>query len=97
MKNLPVTTAAGAVIRLSDVADVREITKDMTSYTVIGGQQGIIMTIQKQSDAQYRGGFRRGEGGAEKDLRGKPDVSFSALMDNSDYIKNLVRTCCRPC
>ncbi len=87
IRNLPITTPSGAVIHLADVADVEKVDTDNTTYAMINRQQGIVMTVQKQSDAntvEVADGVRS----ELQKLSGEyPDISFHFLMDDSDYIK----------
>lgn len=90
IRDLPITTPTGTVIRLSDVADVREVMKDMASYSVVNGEQSIVMTIQKQSDANTVEVADAVHAELDKISEENPDIQFSTLMDTSDYIKRSV-------
>jgi HAE1 family hydrophobic/amphiphilic exporter-1 len=51
MRNLPLTTPKGVMIRLSDVADVQDGIKDIEKISRIDRQNTILLQIFKQSDA----------------------------------------------
>ena len=90
LKSLPITTPTGAVIHLSDVADVKEVDKDLSSYAVVDEKQSVIMTVQKQSDAntvEVADAVRKELKALSEDY---PDVNFQVLIDTSDYIKSSV-------
>lgn len=87
IRQLPITTPAGAVIHLSDVALVEESATEMSSYSVIDGKQSIAMTIQKQSNANTVEISDQVRGVLDDIAKEHPELSFHVLMDNSDYIK----------
>ncbi len=86
IKNLPVMTPSGAVIHVSDFADVNEVEKDMSSLALINGEEGIILTIQKQSTANVVDISEKIN--KEIDVIGKdyPDIHISMLSDTAEYI-----------
>ena len=51
IKSLPVTTPGGALIHLSDVAHVEETEVDRSSLSIIDGNYGIMISVNKQSTA----------------------------------------------
>ncbi len=51
IENLIITTAQGSPIRIADVADVVDGTSDQASISRFNGQEGIGISIKKQSDA----------------------------------------------
>ena len=51
IKTLPVTTPGGALIHLSDVAHVEETEVDRSSLSIIDGNYGIMISVNKQSTA----------------------------------------------
>lgn len=51
LRNLPITTPYGGMIRLSDVADVQDGIKEITKIARIDQKNTILMNVYKQSDA----------------------------------------------
>lgn len=51
MRNLPITTPSGTMIRLKDVADVQDGIKDIEKISRIDRKNTILMQVYKQSDA----------------------------------------------
>lgn len=51
MRNLPLTTPSGQLIRLGDVADVQDAEKDTEKIARINQQNTILLQVTKQSDA----------------------------------------------
>ncbi len=51
MRNLPVTTPAGVMIRLGDVADVQDGVKDAEKISRINRKNTVLLQVFKQSDA----------------------------------------------
>jgi len=51
LRNLPITTPTGVMVRLSDVADVQDGIKDIEKISRIDRKNTILMQVFKQSDA----------------------------------------------
>lgn len=51
LRNLPITTPKGVMIRLSDVADVQDGIKDIEKISRVNQQNTILLQVFKQSDA----------------------------------------------
>jgi HAE1 family hydrophobic/amphiphilic exporter-1 len=51
IQNLPIPTATGAVVHLSDVARVEEVEADRKGFSYINGDRGIMISVDKQSTA----------------------------------------------
>ncbi|SFS36680.1 efflux RND transporter permease subunit [Sphingobacterium wenxiniae] len=51
LRNLPITTPKGVMVRLSDVADVQDGIKDVEKIARIDRQNTVLMQVFKQSDA----------------------------------------------
>ncbi|HIT72148.1 MAG TPA: efflux RND transporter permease subunit, partial [Candidatus Fimicola cottocaccae] len=43
IRNLPIKTSTGAVVHVSDFAEVNEVEKDMSSFALINGEPGIML------------------------------------------------------
>jgi HAE1 family hydrophobic/amphiphilic exporter-1 len=86
IKNLPVITPRGAVIRLSDVARVTDGFKEATSYALINGEQGIVLNITQQSTANtVEVGNRVHAEIAALDAE-FPELRFNVIEDSSQFI-----------
>ena len=86
IKNLPVMTPSGAVIHVSDFADVKEVEKDMSSLALINGEEGIMLTIQKQSTANVVDISEKINEELEVISKDYPDIHISMLSDTAEYI-----------
>ncbi|MGL4791110.1 MAG: efflux RND transporter permease subunit, partial [Anaerotignaceae bacterium] len=51
IKDLPINTAGGGLVHLRDIAEINLVEKDQSSYAIIDGAPAIMLTIQKQSNA----------------------------------------------
>lgn len=51
LRNMPIGNYNGALVTLQEVANVRDASQDILSYTRLNGKPALIMTITKQSDA----------------------------------------------
>ena len=90
IRSLPLTTPSGAVIHMSDVADVNLIEKENNGYATINGQDALLLMIQKQSDANtvdVNDEVVR----TMNELSAKyPQVQFQMLSSTADYITSSV-------
>ena len=97
MRNLPITTPSGAMIRLRDIADVQDGVKDPEKIARIGQKNTILMQVFKQSDAnavEVSEAVKRtisvkdkdGKllSGVEKDYE-QQKVEISVASDSTDY------------
>lgn len=87
IRNLPIPTATGAVIHLSDVATVQEVDADRDSFTYINGEKGILISVDKQSTAnlvQVSDALRK----EMKEIQGDfPELDLVMLTDTAEYIE----------
>ncbi|MCL2223774.1 MAG: efflux RND transporter permease subunit [Defluviitaleaceae bacterium] len=86
IRNLPVLTPTGAVIRLSDVARVVDGFREKTSYALINGQQGIVLDIAQQSTANTVEVGRRIQSEIATLAIEFPELSFIIITDTSTFI-----------
>lgn len=90
IRTLPMSTATGAVIQLSDVATVEEVEKDRTSVTYINGEKGILISLNKQSTANLVKTSDKIQAQLAKLSSDYPDVQINLLTDTSSYIKQSI-------
>lgn len=90
MRNLPITTPAGGVIRLSDVADVQDGIKDIEKISRIDQTNTILMQVFKQSDAnavEVSELVRKTIEIIQKDYA-KQDIKIDVASDSTEYTIN---------
>lgn len=90
IRELPITTPSGAVIHLSDVAEVEEVAKEKSNITMINGKTGILISLDKQSTANLVEVSDKINAELEKVRKDYPEVEFSLLSDTADYIKDSI-------
>lgn len=90
IRNLPLTTPTGALIHLYDIAQVNETTKDSSSYALIDGEKSVVLTIQKQSNANLVDISDKINAELNKINAENSDLTLSMLTNTSDYIKESV-------
>lgn len=88
IKNLPVKTAKGAVIRLSDVADVYEAFTDTTSKAFTNGASSVNISVAKQSTANTVSVSDGVLKEMEKLKADYPNINFLVISDPADYIRD---------
>ncbi len=90
IKDLPVTTPTGSVIRLSDVADINEVFSENTDASYINGVSSVNMVIQKQSTANsvlLSANVKKEISRIQKEM---PGVKFTMLIDPADFINRAI-------
>lgn len=90
VKQLQITTPTGATISLSDVATVEKVRKDTESFSVINGKQGIVISMNKQSEANIVDVTKQIYKTIEKMSQKYPDLQLVMLTDTADYIEKSV-------
>lgn len=92
IENLPIITPQGAAIRLLNVARVVDGFRDISSYTLINGNPGVMLSIMEQSTANTV------EVGVlvhrELDLLRQefPALEFVIVMDTSQFIASAINS-----
>lgn len=96
MRNMVISTSGGNIIRVSDVAEVQQITEEKENLFLINGTPGIRYALDKQSDANIvtvSDDINQTIDNLEKTY---PELDFVLLTSTSDYIKtsinNVVKT-----
>ncbi len=91
IKNIPVGSYQGKVIYLRDVARVDDSLEERTQQTYIGGKEGAMIIIQKQSGAnsvQISEKVMEMLPRLQKNL--PSDVKIGVIVDTSDNIRNTI-------
>lgn len=87
IRDLPITTSGGALIHLSDVATVEEMEVDRSSFTIIDGEYGIMLSVNKQSTANLVDVSRKLQAEMEQISTDYPELNITMLTDTSEYIQ----------
>lgn len=87
IRNVMITTGTGAVMPLSDIAQVEEVVKERSSYTLVNGKQGILISIDKNSTANVVEVSDLITETLDKIQKEYPELSILMLTDTADYIK----------
>ncbi|MDE6560392.1 MAG: efflux RND transporter permease subunit, partial [Muribaculaceae bacterium] len=91
MLNIPVGTYNGSIIYLKDVATVDDSLEERTQHSYIGGKEGAIIVIQKQSGAnsvQISEQVIKMLPKLQKNL--PSDIKLGVIVDTSDNIRNTI-------
>ena len=87
IKTLPVTTPGGALIHLSDVAHVEETEVDRSSLSIIDGNYGIMISVNKQSTANLVEVSDKLNAEMAKINADYPELKLVMLTDTAEYIQ----------
>ncbi len=91
MLNIPVGTHNGSIVYLKDVATVDDSLEERTQHSYIGGKEGAIIVIQKQSGAnsvQISEAVMKMLPKLQKNL--PSDIKLGVIVDTSDNIRNTI-------
>lgn len=90
IKDLPIGTPTGAIIHLSDVANVVEVDKDQKNIAYLDGERGIMISVNKQSTANLVKTSEKLQKELDAITAQYPELHMSIVMDTSDYIKDSI-------
>lgn len=91
MANIPVATVEGRTIYLKDVARIDDSLEERTQRTYVGGEQGAMIIIQKQSGANSVKISEEVMKMLPKLQKNLPsDVKLGVIVDTSDNIRNTI-------
>ena len=87
IEQLPITTPSGALIHLEDVARVEEVEVDRTAFSIIDGNYGILLSVNKQSTANLVDVSEKLNAEMEQLNQDYPEIHMVMLTDTADYIQ----------
>ncbi|WP_422444846.1 efflux RND transporter permease subunit [Thermoanaerobacterium sp. DL9XJH110] len=91
IKDLVVANRQGAIVKLSDIAEIKDATEDKKTYSRINDREGLRILIQKSSDANtvaVADGVKKELEAIKKDL--PTGIKLYQIMDQSDFIKRSI-------
>lgn len=90
IRQLPITLMDRSIIRLSDVATIEQGYKDQDSISRLNGVSSIGLSLSKQSTANTIEVSKGVEKTLERLKSDFPELDFTIIMDQSDYIKSSI-------
>ncbi|QZT33431.1 efflux RND transporter permease subunit [Caldalkalibacillus thermarum TA2.A1] len=96
VRGLPIPLPTGEVIRLEDVAEVKDTTAPTQSYAFVNGQPTLSLNITKQSDANTVAVARAVERELEKLAAELPSfIEINTILDTSQFIRESINNVVR--
>jgi HAE1 family hydrophobic/amphiphilic exporter-1 len=92
LKNVIVVRREGTPVYLRDIATVEESYGDVTSYTRIDGQPGIVLSVSKRSGWNTVAVADRVYKVLDEIRRLYPQIKLRVLNDDSNYIRSAVKS-----
>lgn len=93
IRNVAVVNRSGAMIKLSDIADVEDATEDEKIYSRINGEKGLRILVMKQSDANSVKVADAVKAEIDKVRGSLPEnVNVYEILDQSHYIKMAINS-----
>lgn len=92
IENTQITLTDGSVIKVSDVATVKDTFKEMTSKAIVNGEEALILSIMKQSDGntvEVSDGMRKAITKISKDLE-EDGLELKLILDTADFIRQAI-------
>lgn len=90
IRDLVVMTKAGVPVYMRDIADIRDATEDLRSFTRINGKPGIRMRVTKQSGENTVSIAQLVRAEVDRINREVPNVRLSLLDDSSVFIERSI-------
>ncbi|MBS4960369.1 MAG: efflux RND transporter permease subunit [Clostridiales bacterium] len=90
IKNLPIATSDGHVIHISDVAKVEEVEKEKSMLSLINGEEGIMISATKQSDANVVTVTDNLLAAMSEIESVYPELHLTMMTNTADYIKTSI-------
>ena len=91
IKNPVVVNRQGAIVRLRDIADVKDTQEEIKVYSRINENEGLRILVQKQSDANsVRVAEKVKQQIAEIEKTLPPDIEITEILDQSNYIQKAI-------
>jgi HAE1 family hydrophobic/amphiphilic exporter-1 len=90
--NITLTIKNGAPILLKDVAEIKDTTKEPTSYSRVNGKPAVVIMVYKQSGAntvEVSDNVQKAMKEIQREL--PPNVSMILTMDQADYIRKSIK------
>lgn len=87
IKNLPISTSGGNVICVKDVATVAKTPVDQSMLALVNGKEGVMMSIDKQSDANIVTVSDNLNQAIAEMMQEYPDLHIQLMSTTADYIK----------
>jgi HAE1 family hydrophobic/amphiphilic exporter-1 len=92
IKELAVANRQGAIIKLSDIAEVKDATEDIKTHSRINDYEGLRILIQKSSDANtvaVANGVKKELEAIKKEL--PKGIELYQILDQSDFINRSIK------
>ncbi|MDN5300864.1 MAG: hydrophobic/amphiphilic exporter (mainly bacteria), family [Thermoanaerobacteraceae bacterium] len=92
IKELAVANRQGAIVKLSDIAEVKDATEDIKTHSRINDYEGLRILIQKSSDANtvaVANGVKKELEAIKKEL--PKGIELYQILDQSDFINGSIK------
>lgn len=92
IENTQIMLADGNIIKVKDVATIIDTYKEMTSKAIVNGNDALVLSVMKQSDAntvQVSDDMRKAISKLEEKLE-EDGLTLSIIIDTSDFIRQSI-------
>jgi hydrophobic/amphiphilic exporter-1 (mainly G- bacteria), HAE1 family len=86
IKHIPIPLKQGGVVSLNDISEIVLKEKDTTQMSIINGERGLSISIQKQSDANTVNVSKNIRKELDKIQKQYPEAKIEILIDSAEYI-----------
>lgn len=90
LRNMPIGNYNGSLVTLKEVANVRDASQDILSYTRLNGKPAIVVSITKQSDANTVDTSTNVEKVISEIQKRDPSLHFERAYNQAKFISNSV-------
>lgn len=90
LRNMPLKTANGSIVTLSQVADVRDASQDILSYTRMNGAPALNMSVTKQTDSNTVDTANNVKAKIQEIQKRYPDLKFGLIYDQAQFVQHSI-------
>lgn len=92
IENIPISLPGGGWIKLSDVAIIKDTHKEKTNMARLNGEQSVMISIQKQSNANTVQVINSIKKEMNNLLEGNDKIDMVILFDQAQFIEQVLQT-----
>lgn len=90
LRRMPVGNVNGRLISLDEVADVRDASQDILSYTRMNGEPALNISVSKQLDSNTVDTTKNVLAAIKQIEQRNPDIKFGMVSNQAEFIENSI-------
>lgn len=90
LRKLPIKKLNDSIVTLAEVADVRDASQDVLSYTRMNGAPALSMSVTKQTDSNTVETAQNVKAKIEDIQKRNPDLKFGMIYDQAKFVQSSI-------